>query len=389
MNGIGEHIFPENNKVSLHALLVSVALLVNPLSTLNIGGFGLFFLVFVPLFIALLWKLLQQSNQIRWNSSLTFLLIFFVYCLFAFVWSPSQKPLDLLQIIVLFFSVALPIFSKKEQEVIKKSAVISLVITCCLVYISATGIQEDGRASITVFGVERDPNYVSLLFFPGFAFLSKMLFDNVKFSRKLLAFALILLTLYSELRMGTRGGAFTCLFILGLSFLLFGKLSMRSIIVAVILLLLLMFLFPLVMNMLPEMVSHRFEKEMVSGDDFGDRMWIWISIKRLMFDEVSVFHFLFGYGTQSTVSIVGMAAHNFVLQYFFEGGLVGVTILFVFIIKFVKMTIKSKEILSLVIFAGSFFMALELSIAAIAEFWINIAISFALMSPARAVSEYK
>lgn len=367
------------DRVSSLAILVSLAILINPFSTLNIGGFGIFVFVFVPLVISFLLLVYKRPNKLRWNSPMKALMVLFGYSFLAFLWSPNFQITDLLQITVLILSIGLYKFNEREQKLIGFSAVAALVFTCYLVYVSSISIQLDGRASITVFGVERDPNYVSLIFIPGFAILLKILFSEGRIIIRTIALLMFLLTVFTEMRMGSRGGTLTCLFVLILSFFFYRKVSIGSLIVGISVIgLLFYYLFPVFMDMLPDVVSHRFTAEALGNDEYGGRWEIWSAITKKMFDS-SIFYVLFGFGTRSTVAIIGMAAHNFLLQYFFEGGIVGLILLIVFIVLFMKNTYKTKDHLPLIIFAGSFFSALGLAISGIVDFWINIAIAFALI----------
>jgi hypothetical protein len=360
--------------------MVSLAIVTNPFSTLNISGRGIFVFVFIPLVLALLDKIFLKGSQLRLDRSIKLLVIFFIYSLLALIWSPVTSAVGTIQVVVLVLSIGLYYYNENEQKMIRGASVVSLVISCILVYLSSIGLQEDGRASIMFLGTERDPNYVSLLFFPGLAVLLKVIFDNDRFIIKIISIALVLITMYSMLRMGTRGGLSSCVFIVVLSFLCYRKRGLGGIIGAIVFFFLLLYLYPMAVEQLPDSVADRFTKDVLENDEMGNRIGIWKNAIAFLTGDNSVLAFLFGNGTGSSIIIIGVATHNFIIQYLIDNGLLGIVLLFLFIFSFVKKTIKTKNYLPLIIFMGSFFMALSLSIAGIVDFWMNIAVAFALLS---------
>lgn len=370
----------KKEKVSFVAVLASIAIITNPISAITILGRGIFVYIYSLMLVAFLLKV-SQRKKLFWNATLTSFTVFLSYCLLGLFWSVDPDPTRLLQILVIIIVLGSYGFNNAEQNLIKIGAVISLLITIYLVYVSSVGVQSDGRATIYFLGIERDQNYVSLLLLPGMAVLTKMIFETPKTILKVLATIIILLSLYTELRLGSRGGILSGLVLVGLSLLLYRKRSFSTIIIIIGVILIIYSILPQIMESLPEIVSNRLSRESVENDQLSGRVWIWQRITSMMFDDVNVFRLLFGYGTRSTILYIGMAAHNFILQYLFEGGFVCLVLLFMFIIRFIKSARIAKDYLSLIIFLSSFFMALSLSISGILEFWINIAVAFALMNP--------
>ena len=385
----GATLISHNKKrVSLLSILVCIAVIASPLSTLNLAGFGLLVYVFVPLLMVFIVTAFRFSSKLRCPIPLTFLILFFSYCLLGFVWSPSPNVENFIQVFLLILCISLYKYNDYEQVFIKISTVLALLVICYLVHISAIGIQSDGRASITIFNVERDPNYVSLILLPGVAVLSKILFEDNKLVLKIISIGLILLTLFTTLRMGTRGGVFSSILVLILSFLCYRKISFGKIAVALAVVALIYALFPIVLSTMPDWVADRFTKSAIENDSYGGRAYIWKQVISVWSNNQSFFITLFGFGTNSSMFVLGRATHNFVLQYLIEGGIIAVVLLFVFIFSFSKRAIITKNYLPFVIFTSSFFMALSLSIAGIVDFWMNIALSFALFSSNKVEIEY-
>ena len=381
MNTNNLSLVPNRDRVSVFSVLVAMAILVNPFSTFSIGGTGIFVFVFVPILIIFLYYCISKSKPLKWDSSLKTLLFLFLFNFLGFLWSPVFSAIGLAQVAILVFSISFVQFNGKEKELIKIVAVLSLIAGCYLVYISSIGILEDGRASIIVFGVERDPNYVALTFLPGVAVISQVLLSSKsRFIWKILSGVFLLVVLYTTLSMGTRSGTLTCLVIIALSFLCYRKASIGNLIFAVVLFLVFYLFLPYAINLLPDNVAVRYSEEVLENDGLGNRQYIWIDYLNNISANNSILYFLFGRGTNSSLFIMKAGTHNFILQYFYEGGVVAIVLISMFIIRFVRIALKSKNFLSFVVFTSTFFMGLSLGISGMTEFWLNIAIAYALIS---------
>ena len=201
------------------------------------------------------------------------------------------------------------------------------------------------------------------------------LINSKKIISKAICIGVLLLLLMAILKTGSRGATFSFLFIIILVFINQYKISIRGFIGISLALIMLYYIFPLLLTYLPEDVAYRFTRDMIQGDDMGGRGSIWLNVFNI--NNENVLTFIFGHGCSSSIHLLGMATHNYLLQIFVEYGFVGLFLFIRFVFHLLKKYWKNDPF-TFALFGGCLFMSMSLSVNANYNFWLTIGMCLVL-----------
>ncbi len=375
-NTIRQH----KQRISLVAIFTGLTIIAVPFSIIAIGGTGILMYTGVPLILLSIVVFFNGTRRKEIIKPVKLLLIFLLYDLFSYAWSPGQ-PTVFIRTTLVVVCIMVNYYNDKEQKLLFLLAFIPAFINF---YNFQTGgyasMERTERLSMVINGVETDPNYLSFSFFPAIVGAVFTMMNTKKRWVSIVSILIILIVFYCELAMGCRAAFLACFVMIFCSFLISKRFSGRGVLGVLLLLVVFYFFIPFVLQLLPDVVADRFSVDNILGaeDNMSNRTVIWEeTFNYIMTNPES---FIFGRGAGSTQHYLMMASHNAIIQVLFELGIVGLLLFFAFIVSFLVYMWKNDEKVSFPLFVGTVFMSLSLSINGILVFWINIAMVVLFLS---------
>lgn len=359
----------DSGKFSLKALFACMAVMCVPFATIDIKGIGVLLLITAPLlFLSIInSKFLLPFKQVP-------LVLFFTYGIISSFMSPSFSTNYLYQyikIILLIGCIYLNKFTLKEQKLLILSSCISCVLICFFMLSGNSNIAYvEGRATISVFGASQDPNYIAYAFFFSFAVMLNTFLTNRKILFKAFSLVGLAIILYCVLRTGSRGSMISCAALIVVFSLHRYKGSYKTILIVCTIIVGVLLLYPFIIDMLPDDIARRFTYAHLMHNNGSNRGDIWITAIDAL--KSSPIHALFGYGSGSSVAVIGRATHNYILQILLENGFVGLILMTLFIVPNLVLLIKSNRTIALSVYVACLVMSLTLSVNTSYYFWVTL-----------------
>ncbi len=364
-------------RVSLLTFFAFLTVVCVPFMTIDIGGVGILFVTAVPMFLLAMMPMLR-NGKITIDKGKALLLLFLAYQIVAMLWSPSASTDSLYVFLkVAIVTVCLYCISFNSSE--KKLLIIGSCISCALVcYFMLSGSNSiayvEGRATIAVFGAAQDPNYIAYTFFFAFAVCLFAMFSRKSFAIRALSGGAAILIFYCVLLTGSRGSWLSLIVLIVVFVLKRNKNIWATLGLAMLLLLAVFILYPLIISVLPEELSKRFTYSYIMHNGGSNRAYIWEDTINVL--KANPGKLLLGFGTGSSVAIVGRATHNYPLQLILECGLVGFSLFLGFVIYWIK-RLWNNNTICLCVMMASLVMALTLSVNTSYYFWVTLMLCIA------------
>lgn len=343
-----------------------------PINSISIGGFGILLLLGVPLLALCVPTLLNRIQNTLWDKATLFLSAFFIYGLIAYIWSPSFRLYSLYNyiknIMVVMCLYCLSYNQREKRLLIGGSLVACLMV--CFSFLSGKNIgYEEGRATLEIFGVMQDQNYLGFLFIVPLAWCVDQIMHHKSWKVKVGCTAFSLIMLYCVLTTGSRGALVALAAVVMVAVVKKFKTLWAKILFCLVMSLLVVAIFSLILTLLPSEIVARYSWQLLWESRGTGRGDIWLKTIEEIFN--SPHHIFLGFGTGSSIAIIGVATHNYILQLLLELGLVG-TCLFTGFYWFWLKRLWNSDTMCLSIILGCMALAMTLSVNTIFYFWVAL-----------------
>lgn len=342
-----------------------------PFHTLTLGGIGLLLVIGAPLLLLSAPPLLSLWKRKRWDPAMLLLILFFLYNIFAYLWTPAFSTYSLynyIKIVVIVMCLYCQTYNGREKEFLLRGSILSCLILCWFMLTGRNVGYTDHRMTIAVFGVEQDPNYIGYLFLIPMAYAVEQVLCARCPGRKLLFAALAVLILFCVMMTGSRGAFLGIAVVVAVCVITrFRKLSSK-ILFCLVMALCAAVVYGFVLSLLPESIADRFSIRDVIESRGTNRWGIWANAFRVLGEHP--YKALFGFGTGSSHRLLGgWAAHNFFIQLLLEVGIVGLS-LFAGSLWIWLRRLRQHDAMAFSVLLGCMAMAMTLSVNTIYYFWL-------------------
>ena len=364
--------------IRVSALYISLVMALIPLFNYSISGRGLFLYLGVGMIIAF-----PFLGTHRYITDLTGLYILFaIFELCSFLWAPSSGDRDwfqYLKIIIYVIIIITTTFSENETKVILFGQIVmGIIVTFVLATTSNTMIYQGAyltdtnRAILKIGDVQLDPNYTCMLFFPAVMFAWITLFSECKARYRILSTLYILIALYACLRTGSRGGIYAIVVGLFYYFAINRGSSFKKITIIILTIICVIYIFPYFLSYLPDSVAKRFSLAKVFTSGGAGRQNYWEQCLSHVGDSFRTL--LIGHGKGATFALLGMNSHNFFIDTLYNGGIIELVLLVLFILKIFKRLNARKNTYAKALFICYLMMSFTVSVGTSIFFWTGILI---------------
>ncbi len=370
----------EAKGITAYGFFAALAIVLIPFNAINIAGRGILIYVCIPLLLFGIVRLLSHREQLSVTLLQLSLLLFFAYYLVASLWSPKRgmdTAYNFIKVFIFTVCIAFGDYTAKEKKLLMFASFITGLLVCAmLLWGAAAAVENSQRVTISVFGTNRDPNYLCFsLLFPALICVRGLLSKRALLVKIFFA-AILLVLIYCTISTGSRGGVVALAAVIVVYFLYWGRMRRGRKILMILVALLLVYIAQQMMSSMPEEIINRFTYEKVAKTGGGGRMEIWMRVFRLIF--ASPVRFLIGYGSGASVILAGIATHNHLLQIWLENGIVGLALYGAFLINLLRYLLRRKNGTTIAVFFAAILQSLTLSVQTIPSFWSVIALCIAL-----------
>lgn len=211
----------------------------------------------------------------------------------------------------------------------------SMISVCVGIYMLVNNeLSFQGRLTITIGSIQQDPNWCALFFVIPFNYSLHSIREN-SIIKKILSIVVLLLCVYITFLTGSRGA------MLGLIVsLLIWVISWKKGIIQRIGIILIAGLFFLLLFW--EFIPTDMIDRIFANEENNSRLTIWSNLIR-EYGNGNIIQMLFGRGDNSCHRILGMGAHNDLLEALFEFGMLGFVIRIVFWVYIIHDAIKTNN----------------------------------------------
>ena len=305
----------------------------------------------------------------------------------TFLWAQDWSDLlQYLRLIVFIFLIIFLEYNDREIELIWLGQILlGVVIVLILITTSNTMVAQGQyltdtqRAILVIGGVQIDPNYAAMLLFPLGIFICKLLLeDNIQFRFKMVGMVGFMLIIYALLRAGTRGGLLAII-IGGVYYFFKKKTSLGKKIVIIILIIgFSVIIIPRLFLLLPDAITRRFTLNYLLQNGGAGRSEYW----KICLGHISdtPWTMLFGHGKQATISLLGIASHNYFVDTLYNGGIIGFCLLIIFYISLLNKLEKMRNIYAQALLIAYISMSMTVSVGANMYFWTGIVVIMLIAS---------
>lgn len=359
---------------TIFAFLIAVSM---PFSTINIGGVGILFLIGIPLLILCAPIMINGIKKTSWKIETLLLICFFMYGIMAYVWTPSlsgDSIYNYMKNVLVVACLYCQPFNKKEKDVLLSGAIISCLIVCWFMLTDNSNVGYlEGRASIAIFGVLQDPNYLGFVFIVPMAVVVYCFLNNKDFVIKGFCVVVASIILYCVLLTGSRGALVGLIAVAFVNIINKFENIWAKVTFCTLMIVLSILLFGYILKYLPSEIAMRFSIQDIIESRGTSRGDIWMKAFKTMYDFP--YMTLFGFGTGSSVAVIGKATHNYIIQLLLELGIVGTGLFMFFLLR--SCWKMRNDTLCLSIIGGCMGLAMTLSVNTNYYFWITMTLALA------------
>lgn len=369
------------NRLTIRGIAAAALLAGSPFMYGMLFGRGIFlYLAFFFVFALLIYALVKNSGRISFQVMTTEKL--FCACMLwqilTYLWSPAKSGDSLyamVKIIVLFLLLSTCRYSGKEKQLMLWSTVVVAVFAIYSVLTSNKVFSTEGvdamRVSFSFFGVMQDPNYLCFFFLMPVAFLISGAMDSDgSVMKRLLCGGILLYLLYGIMRTGSRGGLIGAVTAIAVYLCTFQKQKWKTILVIVVMTVMVVLAYDWFISLLPTEIANRFTIDNVLSNGGSNRFSTWENYLSFVFSDP--FFVLFGYGNGGGSYHFGYAAHNYLIETWFEYGLTGIILLGFFYWSILKQARKNGNWVAYSAMWGTLALAMTLSVGKILYFWLAV-----------------
>ena len=333
--------------VSAECILACIYFICLPFTVVTTPLGSLLKVITMPITAVLLVRMLMGKSEISFNYvhfTYVFYLIYTVSLLF--VYSESRAVIttkDMLLGALMFMLISMKIYNEREKRLME-SAWLIVGIICIYACLSSKEVVSESmsRVVIRILGFEEDQNqFCAYLIMPTLVCIKRFL---GKGRLKPFYAALLILSLYSILKTGSRGGLLGILLGIGVYALIgIDSVKARAALVcsgAVVTL----FMVTVIVPRLPENVMNRYSVSAVEEDGGSGRTEIWKFLINYSFENPR--RLIRGSGIVSTYSILPAAgfqngvAHNVFIQILNDEGIIGLLLYIITVIACLVRNVK-------------------------------------------------
>lgn len=378
----------ENQRLSLPGIVAAAMFACGPFMFATIGGRGLFLymavLFFLSIFVQAFFIDSNRSLNLKPSPELKRALFPFLACLFwqlfSFLWSAALSTTTIyayIKIMMFFLFLSIPRYTGADKKLMVIAQIPIVCIATLLMITSGDTISEVGseRLTFSFFGIPQDPNYLAYFFIAPMLFLFAIVISKKKrLIWRILCLVLLLFLSFGVLTTGSRGALIGIGIAILVYFFRYKKMAWWKGAIALALLLLLLYLFlTFGLRFLPESVAERFTIENVIESGGSNRTSIWKKFCTAIFSSPLIL--LFGAGNSTEVFNLQVSAHNYLLESWYEYGVVGVALLVFFFRSSIKKALAKENHFIFCMLICALIMALFLSVSRMLPFWLCITLS--------------
>lgn len=366
----------ENKRIGIVAVCLSIYFVMMPFDSFPVYGLGslLKAVAFLPLLAIIV---VHRGLKIAINKVTVIYMIYILFNTLTLLYSVDMSS-SLLELRRLLLNAVLIIsvggmyteYTNEEANYLTKALIIGGIATVALTLIFSDTSSE-GRLTFSVNGASQDQNYINGYMYFAFAFFVNKIIGEKKLVYGLPAVGLIIFTLMT----GSRG-ATVALIALALMVFLFnmfnaGKMNAGVLIMAILILVAIIFGYDYIISLLPTEVAVRFTYDYIADYRGTNRNVLWRNIIDI-YSNSNMFRKIFGngYGTVPTVNTFNhLVAHNLWLDHLLSGGLIGLVVLIIMQITFIREAWKQKDPVIFSAYVGYLTMCMTLSLTNYKPLW--------------------
>lgn len=350
----------------LYLFSLGIYLICMPLGAMNIGlvGSALKIVAVLPVLAAVF-----GSRCMKIRLPIFTQIAFACFAAISVLWSIAynvsiERVISYVLLLLVLLSGCFFSYTEKEVDRIKRILVWSSRVTVIAVLLFG-GLIEN-RLYLNGI-INEDPNYLCAYFLFGvIAALQRTTYDE-KGITKVKVFLELTIYLYLILSTGSRGGLLAIMAGVAVYFLNYEDFFSRKSLIKVVTLILLLFVFLLLMYILPDELRMRFTVDSVADSGGSGRTQIWANISHVLSNS-NLGRQLFGYGTGTIKEVLAQfgfppkVAHNIFLETLVELGVTGLLVYAFSIFSFIKVSFGQKDKFALCVIVGMFVLSLSTSI---------------------------
>lgn len=291
----------------------------------TLGGFSIPKIISIGVGLVLL--LVCFNKRLTICKSMIWWMLYTFYLLVSCIWSGSfalsfSYAQGMLFILAICFLLSITeALSDEQKELVKTIEICLTLAVIALVLFSSDFTKYNQRVQVTILGKESlDPNEMCTYFLLGIAFSMERLFQKNRWYKKLIYIAVPVLSLFSALLLGSRGGLIACFSVVLLMFFYQFRHSWKSVVALLVLAAIVCVVFAeIIMPTLPANLLNRFTSD---GLEKSLRFTIWSDYYESFADNIG--RMLFGWGARGSYGIsYTNVLHNMIFQTLIDCGLVG------------------------------------------------------------------
>ncbi|MBN3489974.1 O-antigen ligase family protein [Acholeplasma equirhinis] len=374
-------MYYKNLKISLESIAITILIFIAPFMRLVIFDRGIIFLslfLVIPIYLIGIFKKLS-TKLIKLDIFRFLIFIFILYLIFSrvYYYGADVTFFDFDEIKSLLVGLLLFTFipNQKELNLYFIASVISAIIMVFLYILSSEYYLGGVRLYVFLNEVPLDPNMTAATFFLPVIYLISIASEKKNWFFKIATYALILLNIYYTILSGSRGGLFTILaLIFGTLFFIYykrNKILQFFIVSGIISIALILIALGLDSNLLL-----RFNLSFIIETGGSGRTEIWITQIEEFFKNTSIFNALFGYGQYSSIYYLEIAAHNILIEYLWEIGLIGLIYYLILVIYLIVKSLKNRSYKTFVLLMGVLMWSSTISTNNQVVYWVLLYICY-------------
>ena len=293
------------------------------------------------------------------------------------LFSPFSNPLTLntskiqLCAIILFSCI----LNTKEEKIASVVAFVgSLILIYMYFYSSST------RGGIRTYielqeGIYLDPNMVSAAFIVPCAYALNILTDHKNVLTKCGMITYLGVWLYTSFMGGSRSGLMVGFVGIVVFVLAKYRISAKTAFYALASIGFVVVVYSIIDDYLSIELLQRMTISNVLASDGSGRTSIWSSHIKLFFSG-NLFRILIGYGRESCANVAGISAHNILIDYMWDLGLIGMILYLIVTFAVVKYCLKSRNAVSISIIFSAVIWSWTISASNQLIYWVLIYFAF-------------